>query len=157
MVRKLAQTQLNSELFLQFLEKATVKDTFIVGILPKDLVSSLEIKTRLILISGYTILKQKSKHSNITAELLRRTQEILDHGEAIKEQRIVYKRHIGLFVSLKEPDGKDPTKYLELVVKATKDGDEIYLQTLHTTSTARYLKQRSRGLLVRVSNYTIKQ
>ncbi|MDO9011727.1 MAG: hypothetical protein Q7U78_07970 [Gallionella sp.] len=106
----------------------------IVAGLPDDICSVLCANTNNILLSRYTADKQK-KHPEITYESFRWLQELLDSG-----QRIYDKKHHATVIQHREQP------YVA-VLKATKNGEEVYLQSFRRSDAKNIasLQKRSAG------------
>lgn len=104
----------------------------IVARLPADIRSFLCADTDNILLSRYTADKQK-KHPEIIDESFRWLQELLDTGE-----RIYDKKHHATVIQHREQP------YIA-VLKATKNGEEVYLQSFRRSDAKNIasLKKRS--------------
>jgi hypothetical protein len=101
---------------------------------PADIQSALGASAGHVLLSRYTADKQK-KHPEITAESFRFLQELLDTGE-----RLYDKKHHATVIQHREQP------YVA-VLKATKSGEEVYLQSFRRTDAKNItsLRKRSAG------------
>jgi hypothetical protein len=106
----------------------------VVASLPSDIRSFLGANTDNILLSRYTADKQK-KHPEITAGSFRLLQELLDMGERIYDK----KHHATVIQHWEQP-------YVA-VLKATKSGEEVYLQSFRRSDAKNVasLRKRSAG------------
>ncbi len=102
-----------------------------VAMLDKKLADELGSKSRVVLFSNATAAKQLSHHSDLKPNSYLILQEMLDKGDVIQDR----KKNIGLQL-------KSGGRWWRTVVKATKDGSELYLTTFHKITT----KQRDRAL-----------
>ena len=105
-----------------------------VATVPADIQSVLGTSTGHVLLSRYTADKQK-KHPEITAESFRFLQELLDTGERLYDR----KHHVTVIQHREQP-------YVA-VLKATKSGEEVYLQSFRRTDAKNItsLRKRSAG------------
>jgi hypothetical protein len=105
-----------------------------VAAVPIDIQSALGASAVHVLLSRYTADKQK-KHPEITAESFRFLQELLDTGE-----RLYDKKHHATVIQHREQP------YVA-VLKATKSGEEVYLQSFRRTDAKNIasLRKRSAG------------
>lgn len=69
--------------------------------------------------------------------------KLFDEGQVIKDHRPQYQVHLLFFHKL------DEDKYLKACVKATQNGNELYLQTLHFISGKHHATIEERGILLR--------
>lgn len=101
---------------------------------PSDIQSALGASASHVLLSRYTADKQK-KHPEITAESFRFLQELLDTGE-----RLYDKKHHATVIQHREQP------YVA-VLKTTKSGEEVYLQSFRRTDAKNIasLRKRSAG------------
>ncbi len=94
-----------------------------VGVLPAVRTAQLGVSTQVVRFSDYTADKGMRKHSEIKQEDYKIVQWLMENGEVTNERE----NHL-VFVGQK--DGK----YWQAIVKKTKDGKELYLQSLYMVS-----------------------
>ena len=99
---------------------------------PADIRTFLGTSTDIILLSRYTADKQK-KHPEITADSFFWLQELLDSGE-----RLYDKKHHATVIQHREQP------YVA-VLKATKNGEEVYLQSFRRSDTKNIASLRKRN------------
>lgn len=112
-----------SRLFGRFLETAargTDHGDFAVGTLDGGVARAIGARSRTVRLSGETAAKQTLRHPYVGAEHYAVARRILDEGELFRGGP----RHAIGFIEI---DGK----LWRTVIKATADGSEAYLQTLH--------------------------
>lgn len=100
--------------------------------IPADIRAFLGVSTEHILLSRYTADKQK-KHPEIKAESFGWLQELLDSGE-----RLYDKKHHATVIQHREQP------YVA-VLKATKSGEEVYLQSFRRTDAKNIASLRKRN------------
>ena len=107
-----------------------------VAVLPPKIKEALGSASGIVRLSSYTVAKQRlhRRGQAFTAVDYQRVQDMLDKGLVLKESAT----HLQVF---KEIEGK----IWKAVVKQTKTGDEIYLQSLHR-ATALQLRGAKRKL-----------
>lgn len=112
----------------QFLESDRA-DPIPVAVLPVDIREQLGVDTDRILLSRYTADKQR-KHPEITADSYEWLQDLLDRGERIagKPFHVVVIQHRG--------------EWFVAVLKATRAGDEVYLQSFRRSDAKDIAKLR---------------
>jgi len=180
-LRQAIQQKIESEEFLSFIsssplfpdntpilkptpETTHTRQVFVVGFLAGELALAIGCLPRLVLMSLYTVGKQKTKHPYINHRHYSLVQTLLDYAEAIKEERQQYQRHIVFFMPIhgfgtensshlinneSNNNKDDNTRYLSLVVKSTLSGEEVYLQTLFFSSIREVKRARLRGTTLR--------
>lgn len=144
---------LHSSLFQDFLSGKITRGIFVIGVVPHLITNFFQCKCRFLLLSPYTVLKTITKHKTITLNHFFRIQTILDTSEAIKETRPQYQRHVVFFSPWIDGEeietSSNEPRLLEMVIKITLDGKEIYLQTIYESSIKEYQRRKTRGLLLR--------
>lgn len=107
-------------------------DCITVARLPEDIRQRLAVSGKEVLLSRQTLEKQK-KHPEITQEHYERfLQRLLDEGERIYDRE----RHVVVIQSASPP-------YVA-VLKATRAGDEVYLQSLRRSDEKNIAALRAR-------------
>ena len=93
-----------------------------IAIAGEAVLAAIAARSRTVRLSDGTAEKQRGSHRDITPTDYARVQRILDEGEWFRDRHSP--RHAIAFI---EMDGRP----WRAVVKATRDGSETYLQTLH--------------------------
>lgn len=106
---------------------------FPLAYLGKQAAAQLGAKTQQVVLSEYTLSKQKAKHPELTIDEYASVQNVIDHGEVIQDAK-----DGSLIYILEEADG-----YVA-VVKATKTGNAVFLSSFRRLS--RDAIQRDREL-----------
>lgn len=109
--------------FRGFLERAKPESAmgqFVVAALGNAVASALGARSKMVRLSGETAAKQRSRHADLHPADYARVQRILDEGEWFTQSGT----HALGFL---EEDGR----WWRAAVKATADGTETYLKTLH--------------------------
>jgi hypothetical protein len=113
-----------------------------------------DVTSNQVLLSEYTIKKQKAKHPEILFSHYQMLQMILDTGTCIRETRSHYASyHVLVFHKV------DDQQYLKATIKITADGARFYLQSLHYVDPQRYFYEIERGKVFRsalVSSFELK-
>lgn len=135
LARAAIQADLEGEAFARFVA-GEVPGTFAVGVLPQELMPLVGAQRQTVLLSQQTAAKQL-KHPEATAAEYRRLQRMLDDGEVIRDGA----QHLVFILVDGEP--------WYAVVKATRDGREVYLQSYRRTDRRNWDKVRKKGELVR--------
>lgn len=104
-----------------------------VGVLPPARAAELGSATRVVSFSDYTAAKGLAKHADIDRKDYSIVQHLMEHGDVITDKA----GHV-VFV------GKVNGHEWKAVVKRTKDGRELYLQTLHRLRPGQADKIRTR-------------
>jgi len=128
--------------FTEFLTSPDPVGIQIVGVVSPQISQILCSETPLVFLSGYTIMKTREKHQDISVSDYYRIQNLLDYGEAIKEGRPQYSRHIVFFYPERE-------YYLSVVIKSTQNGDSIFIQTFFHSALRELERTRKRGQVIR--------
>lgn len=104
-----------------------------VGVLPAEKATKLGSATRVVRFSDYTAAKGASKHADVVRTDYAIVQELMEAGELVEDRG-------GHLVFLGLVDGHA----WKAVVKRTRDGRELYLQTLHRLRPGQAEKIRQR-------------
>ena len=127
-----------TRLFQRFLDTAggaTEHGDFAIGMLDDSVAGAIGARSRVVRLSGETAAKQAGRrrlterdlgHPDVRAEDYARVQRILDDGEVFRESD-------NSVVGFMEEDGR----IWRAVLKATADGAETYLSTLHRVDASR--------------------
>ena len=116
-----------SRLFRRFLETAaegTPQRAFAVAVASDVLLRAIGGRSRTVRLSGATAAKQRRAHPDLRPDDYALVQRIVDEGEIFKARR---RRHAIGFATV---DGR----LWRAVLKATADGSETYLVSLHKAS-----------------------
>ena len=109
----------NTPLFRRHLDGAPGGD-WPVAVVPQAILAAIGGRSRAARLSSATALKQADRHFDLEAEDYARAQRILDEGE-------IFKAGDRLAIGFIEEEGRP----WRIVVKATEDGSETYLVSLH--------------------------
>ena len=104
---------------------------------PDEVATLLDASARELLLSAETAKKQFKEHPEIGASDYLLVQEMLDRGEIIKDRAL----HIGI---VHRRDG-----WYYAVIKVTKTGKAVYLQSLRKTNINDIQRIRARGIVLR--------
>jgi len=108
--------------------KGEMKGAVPVGVLPPKRVAEIGSKTRVVLFSDYTSAKGAKKHKDIGQDDYLLVQLLMEQGDYTEDKE----NHL-TFIGT-----DDNGKHWKAVVKKTRDGKQLYLQTLH-----RYKKKQA--------------
>ncbi len=108
-----------------------------IAFVPPDIQGILDAQSNVLLLSHATAVKQYREHSDISVEDYARVQSMLDHGELRQDRDL----HLGVI--------EDQGKWFYAVIKATKTGKSVYLQSLRRTNESDIAAIRARSQLVR--------
>ena len=124
--------------FRRFLTGA-VEGNWAIGQVDDRLAGAIGARARSVLLSQDTAIKQINRGRDLTASDYRRLQTILDRGEVIQETP----RHLAY--NWADRQGR----WWRAVVKATRDGNGLFLLTYHRTSAAAVQRRQARGEMLR--------
>ena len=110
-----------------------------IALVPTDIARLLNSQGEFVLLSQQTAIKQYREHPDITPEDYRRVQNMIDFGEVWSDRDL----HIGLI--------QEQGKWFYSVIKTTKTGKSIYLQSLRRTNESNISVIRGRSHLLRAS------
>lgn len=108
-----------------------------IAIIPDDLKAVLAAEASLLLLSKTTAQKQYREHPDIKAQDYRRVQAMLDHGEVFRDREM----HLGLL--------HDQGAWFYAVIKTTKTGKAVFLQSFRRTNVSDIERMRARSVVVR--------
>ncbi|MDD2610238.1 MAG: hypothetical protein PHX60_11245 [Giesbergeria sp.] len=121
-------------------------DTFIKGeidghrpiaVIPDDLRLALPADASLLLLSRPTAEKQYREHRDIVAADYRKVQAMLDKGEVFRDREM----HLGLL--------HDQGSWFYAVIKTTKTGKAVFLQSFRRTNVSDIERMRARSVVIR--------
>lgn len=108
-----------------------------IAVIPSDLKAVLPADASLLLLSQSTAAKQYREHPDILAEDYRRVQAMLDKGEVFRDRDM----HLGLL--------QDQGAWFYAVIKTTKTGKAVFLQSFRRTNISDIERMRARSVIVR--------
>lgn len=119
--RQIAE-DMNTEEFASFLRSRGTRDHRAIGVMPDNLASPLGSEARVVRLSSYTAIKQSERRRGqaFDGSDYKKLQSMMDRGAAFKDGD----NHLVLFRNI---DGDE----WKAVLKRTKDGREVYLESLH--------------------------
>jgi hypothetical protein len=110
-----------------------------VAVIPDDLMAALPAGAPLLLLSKATAEKQYREHPDILAEDYRRVQAMLDRGEVFRDREM----HLGLL--------HDQGSWFYAVIKTTKTGKAVFLQSFRRTNISDIERMRARSVVIRAA------
>lgn len=117
--------------------RGTLGGSRAIAVIPDDVKLLLTATSDVLLLSQATAIKQFREHPDIVPVDYMRVQKMLDRGELLRDRAL----HLGLL--------QEQGKWFYAVIKATKSGESIYLQSLRRTNVSDINDIRARSQLVR--------
>ncbi len=108
-----------------------------IAVIPNDLKGVLPSEASLLLLSQSTAAKQYREHPDILAEDYRRVQAMLERGEVFRDRDM----HLGLL--------QDQGAWFYAVIKTTKTGKAVFLQSFRRTNVSDIERMRARSVVIR--------
>lgn len=133
-----AKSLVQGPAFKQFYKNP--KGAYPIAALDSNLKSILKADQNAVLLSEQTLVKQLKNHPDLTLAEYRLLPDIINRGEVIQEsgQNLIF-YHAG-------------GKLYKAVVKATRDGSELYLTTFFRTQEPLRSRDKKRGPVLRAEN-----
>lgn len=110
-----------------------------IAVIPEEVGALLNTRSEELLLSATTARKQFQQHPEISVADYAKVQEMLNRGEIIKDRDL----HIGI---IHQSDG-----WYYAVIKVTKTGVAVYIQSLRRTNLADIERLRARGEVLRAA------
>ena len=109
-----------------------------IAIIPVDIRESLGTSASVLSFSQDTAAKQYREHPDITPDDYRRVQDMLDRGEVRRDRAL----HLGIL--------QDQGRWFYAVIKATKTGNAVWLQSLRRSNPDDVEAIRARSEVIRI-------